>query len=133
MERPRLEGIIAATVLPMRPDFTPDERALRAYLEWLLAEGVHGLAVNVDTGEGPHLSREEALKVLAIAVETAAGRVPVVAGLGPAWTDEAVAAARAFRGAGADALLVFPSPIFRGRPLPPEIPVGYYRDRKSVV
>lgn len=104
-----------------------DTPALRSYLLWLLDQGVHGVAVNVDTGEGPHLTHEESLHVLENAVDVIGGRIPVIAGLGAKATRHAVAAATDFKKAGADALLVFPSGTFRGLPLPAEIPVGYYR------
>jgi 4-hydroxy-tetrahydrodipicolinate synthase len=94
---------------------------------WLLEQGVHGLAVNVDTGEGPHLLPGEALAVLDTVVRVAGGRVPIVAGLGATATHLAVATARDLREHGADALLVFPSSTFRGHPLPVELPVAYYR------
>jgi 4-hydroxy-tetrahydrodipicolinate synthase len=127
MPVPRLHGIIAATVLPQTPGFEIDYPSLSAYLEWLLAEGVHGIAVNVDTGEGPHLTPEESLRVVATARAVAGDRVPVIAGLGAAATARAVGMAGDLRAAGADALLVFPSSAFRGLPLPASIPADYYR------
>jgi 4-hydroxy-tetrahydrodipicolinate synthase len=127
MTAPDLRGILAATVLPQTPDFEIDLPSLAAYCEWLLAEGVHGLAVNVDTGEGPHLAPAEALRVVETARTVARDRVPVIAGLGAASTTRAVLIARELRAAGADALLVFPSNAFRGLPLPASVPVDYYR------
>jgi 4-hydroxy-tetrahydrodipicolinate synthase len=123
----KLHGIIAATVLPMTEAFEIDEAALRSYVARLLDEGVHGLAVNVDTGEGPHLTHDEKLRVLGVVTEVVGGRVPVISGLGAAHTAQAIAWARDLRAAGADALLVFPSSAFRGRPLPVEVPADYYR------
>ena len=77
-----LKGIIAATVLPMTEDYAVDTPALRTYLEWILDQGVHGVAINVDTGEGPHLTHEESRHVLENAVDVIGGRIPVIAGLG---------------------------------------------------
>lgn len=127
MPAPSLRGIIAATVLPQTETFDIDLRALRAYIEWLLEEGVHGLAVNVDTGEGPHTTLVEQIEVLDTVAETVGGRVPLIAGLGARGTARAVAEARELKAAGADALLVFPSSAFRGSPLPSELPSSYYR------
>ncbi len=124
---PDLKGIIAATVLPLEDDLGIDTPALRRYLRWLLEEGVHGVAVNVDTGEGPHLTPEERLHVVATAAEVTGGRIPVISGLAPASTRQAAATARDLGAAGASALLVFPSAAFRGTPLPAEIPTAYYR------
>ena len=54
MPVPELRGIIAATVLPMNGSFRIDTPALERYIEWLLGEGVHGVAVNVDTDVSFH-------------------------------------------------------------------------------
>lgn len=126
MRTPELSGIIAATVLPQTDDHEIDFDAYPDYLEWLLEQGVSGLAVNVDTGEGPHLSPAEALAVVEAAATHAAGCVPIVAGLGPGSTVSRVETARDLKAAGADALLVFPPSAFRGEPLPTGLPVDYY-------
>lgn len=122
-----LHGLIPATVLPMTDDARPDLPALARYLDWVIAQGPVGLAINVDTGEGPHLSRAERREVLEAAVDAARGRVAIVAGVGGPYTEAAVAQARDAKEAGADALLVFPIPAFYGRPLYPEIPYEYHR------
>lgn len=127
MKELNLRGLIPATVLPMTADARPDLPALAHYLEWLIAQGPVGLAINVDTGEGPHLSREERRVVLEAAVAVAAGRVAIVAGVGGPYTEAAIDQARDARAAGADALLVFPIPAYYGRPLYPDIPYEYHR------
>lgn len=61
-----LRGIIPATVLPMTQDAQIDEPELRKYIRWIAGQGIRAVAVNVDTGEGPHLWHEERLRVLRI-------------------------------------------------------------------
>jgi len=122
-----LKGIIPATALPMTDDAAIDEPALRHYVNWLLEQGVHGLAVNADTGEGPHLFPEERVRVIEVVRDEVRGRVPIIAGLAAAFTRQAEALARDAARAGADALLVFPIPAFRGSPLPAEVVVRYHR------
>lgn len=123
-----LKGLIPAVITPMTAEGDIDEGGLRRYIRWLLGhDGLAGVAVNADTGEGPHLSPAERVRVLDIWVEEVAGRVPVVAGLGGPSTAAAVAGARHAREAGADALLVFPIPAYQGRPLDPELPYAYHR------
>jgi 4-hydroxy-tetrahydrodipicolinate synthase len=113
-----LRGIIPATVLPMSADAEIDEPALRKYIRWIAAQGIKAVAVNVDTGEGPHLWHEEKLRVLRICGEELRGRnIPVVAGLGAAFTAQAARYAREYREAGADCLLVFPITAYLGQPL----------------
>src|SRR5260370_41072827 len=89
MERPDLNGLIAAIVTPMRSDLSIDEESLRRYVDWLVGQDVRGVAVNVDTGEGPHLFPEERLRVLEIVVEEGGGRSLVVAGLAASFTEQA--------------------------------------------
>src|SRR6516225_5477746 len=127
MERPDLNGLIAAIVTPMRSDASIDEESLRRYVDWLAGQGVRGLAVNVDTGEGPHLFPEERLRILRIVAEQAGGRVLVVAGLAASFTEQACRLAADTARAGADALLVFPISAYQGEPLDPEIPASYHR------
>jgi 4-hydroxy-tetrahydrodipicolinate synthase len=122
-----LRGLIAAIVTPMHEDRSVDEASLRRYVGWLVGEGVHGLAVNVDTGEGPHLFAEERLRILEIVTEEVGGRALVVAGLGASFTEQAVRTARDTARLGVDAFLVFPISAYQGSPLDPEIPATYHR------
>ncbi len=82
-----LRGLIPATVTPMTPDYQVDEGSLRRYIEWLVDQGPHGLAVNVDTGEGPHLWPQERRRVLEVVAEVVNGRIPIVAGLSATFTE----------------------------------------------
>ncbi|MGH9918841.1 MAG: dihydrodipicolinate synthase family protein [Nitrososphaerales archaeon] len=126
-ESPDLRGLIAATVTPMREDRAIDEPSLRRYLAWLAEQGVSGLALNVDTGEGPHLYPEERLRVLEVAAEEVGDRVVIVSGLAASFTDQACRMARDLGAAGAKALLVFPISAYQGEPLDPEIPARYHK------
>jgi len=123
-----LRGLIPATVLPMTAAGEPDEPALRDYIRWLLGfDGLKALAVNMDTGEGPHLSREERRRVLEIYADETNGRVPILAGVGGPYTAAAVELARDAERAGAAGVVVFPIPAFAGEPLPPDVPYAYHR------
>ncbi len=124
---PNLSGLIAATVTPMREDLSIDEASLRQYFRWVAEQGVVGVAVNVDTGEGPHLYPEERLRILEIALEEVGDRVTVVAGLAATFTEQAVEVARQTAKLGPHALLVFPIPAYQGEPLDPEVPASYHR------
>jgi 4-hydroxy-tetrahydrodipicolinate synthase len=111
----------------MREDFSVDETSLRRYVRWLADQRVTGLAVNVDTGEGPHLSGEERVRVLEVVAEEVGDRTLIVAGLAGSFTDQAARLAVDAASAGARALLVFPLPVYQGEPLDPEVPVRYHR------
>jgi len=120
-----LRGLIPACVVTFDADGRVDEAAYRRYLRWLLPQGPVALAINADTGEGPHLWPVEREQVLRIAVEEA-GDVPVIAGLSAQFTAQAVEEAKRAEGAGARGLLVFPIPAYQGTPLDPAIPVAYH-------
>src|SRR5215510_3657713 len=93
-----LRGIIPATVLPMTQDGAIDEPVLRQYIRWIAGQGIRAVAVNVDTGEGPHLWHDERLRVLRVYKEELAGRsIPIVAGLGASFTAQAVKYAAEYR------------------------------------
>jgi 4-hydroxy-tetrahydrodipicolinate synthase len=121
-----LRGITPAIVTPMTDAGALDLPALKRYVAWLVEQGPVALAVNVDTGEGPHLTSDERCRTLETVAETAAGRCAVVAGVGGPSTAQAVGNARDALSAGADALLVFPIPAFLGTPLNPELPYRYH-------
>ena len=120
-----LNGIIPACVVTFDADGKFDEAQYRRYLQWLLPQGPVALAINADTGEGPHLWPEERERVLRVAVDEA-GQVPVIAGLSAMFTEQAVEEGKRARDAGAQGLLMFPIPAYQGTPLDPAVPVGYH-------
>jgi 4-hydroxy-tetrahydrodipicolinate synthase len=120
-----LRGIVPACVVTWDVDGRFDEAAYRRYLQWLLPQGPVALAINADTGEGPHLWPEERERVLRVAVDEA-GDIPIVAGLSAQFTAQAVEEAKRCEGAGASGLLVFPIPAYQGTPLDPALPVAYH-------
>lgn len=127
MSELNLRGLIPATLLPMTEDYQIDESALRAYIRWLLSfDGLAALAVNMDTGEAPHLSRDEKRVVLRVYKEEVGGRLPVLAGITARYTAGAVELARDAQAAGANGLVIFPIPAFVGEGLPPELPYEYH-------
>src|SRR6185436_1925069 len=121
-----LRGIIPAIVTPMTHEGELDLPALRRYAQWLAEQGPIALAVNVDTGEGPHLTADEKMQTLETVSEAVAGKCKVVGGVAGPSTAQGVANARAAQAAGADALLIFPIPAFLGQPLNPEVPYRYH-------
>ncbi len=101
----KFRGSIPALITPMRGGEL-DEDALRKLIEWHIKEGTHGVVPVGTTGESPTLSHEEHKRVVEIAVETANGRIPVIAGTGSNSTHEAIDFTRHAEKAGADGALV---------------------------
>ena len=99
-------GSLVALATPMTSRGSVDESAMASFVEWQVAQGTQGLVPVGTTGESPTLTHEEHRRVVAITIEAAAGRVPVIAGAGSNSTAEAIELAHHAREAGADAILV---------------------------
>jgi len=96
---------VVPLVTPFK-DGAVDEQAFARLAERQIAAGSHGLSVGGTTGEPAALSLEERRRLIALTVEVAAGRVPVLAGTGSANLEETIALTRDARRAGADAAMV---------------------------
>ena len=124
----KLQGIIAAPVLPMLPDASIDWASLRTYIRWIAAQKPTAIAMNMDASEGPSLEHDEQLEVLHVCKEVIAGTVPLVSGLIAGSTAGAVRWGNALREAGAEALAVFPPfPTFLGNPVPSQMIYDFHR------
>ena len=110
MTLPRpLTGTLTALYTPFHDDGTLDLDAWRALCERLVSAG-SGLVPCGTTGETPTLTDAEYQTLVRVAVEVAAGRVPVIAGTGSSSTERTIAATRAAAEVGADAALVVTPP-----------------------
>lgn len=90
----QLRGCGTALVTPFKSDGSIDEPALRKLVEWQIASKIDFLVPCGTTGETPALSSDEWLRVIDIVIETAAGKVPIVAGATSNNTAEAVEKAK---------------------------------------
>lgn len=98
-------GVLPALVTPFR-DGAVDENAFVSLVERQIEGGVHGLVPVGTTGETATLSHEEHRRVVELCVQTAKGRVPVIAGAGSNSTAEAIELVHHAKAIGADAALV---------------------------
>ncbi len=105
MSDPLFRGVFPALVTPFRDDEV-DEDAFVRLVERQIEAGVHGLVPVGTTGETATLSHDEHRRVVELTVQTAAGRVPVIAGAGSNSTAEAIELVRHAKQIGADAALV---------------------------
>ncbi len=122
-----LRGCGTALVTPFKTDGSIDEDALRALVSWQVESGIDFLVSSATTGETPTLSHDEWLRVTDITIESAAGRVPVVAGATSNSTNEAIEKAREMAARpGVDAILTA-SPYYN-KPTQE----GQYRHFKSI-
>lgn len=98
-------GAATALITPLTPDGI-DFIQFQRVINWQIAEGIDALVIAGTTGEGSTLTDEEHRQAICFAVETVAGRVPVIAGTGSNDTSYAVELTRYACQAGADAMLV---------------------------
>jgi 4-hydroxy-tetrahydrodipicolinate synthase len=105
MKLKNLEGSFTALATPFR-NGEVDADAYRALIRHQLANGTSGLVPIGSTGEAATLSADERAQVVKLAVEGAAGKVPVIAGAGSNSTRETAEAVGRMRDLGADAALV---------------------------
>ncbi len=105
-------GVLPAVTTQFDADLRLDLAATRAVQSALIEEGVHGLVALGTVGENNSLTAEEKRSVLRTAVEAAAGRVPVVAGVSELTTAAAMAFARDAQALGATGLMLLPAMVY---------------------
>ncbi len=96
-----LSGSLVAIVTPMLEDGALDIGRFKSLIDWHIAEGTQGIVVVGTTGESPTVNFDEHKQLIRIAVEHAAGRVPIIAGTGANSTAEAVELSESARHSGA--------------------------------
>ena len=105
----RPSGVIPATLMAFRDDFSIDEAATRAHLRDVAAtRGISAITVNGHASEVHACSFMEQQRALAFSLDEVGDRLPVISGV---YSDGSLEAARLARMAGAEgasALLVFP-------------------------
>jgi|SRR5579884_826531 4-hydroxy-tetrahydrodipicolinate synthase len=127
------KGAIPANILPLNDDFSIDEACYRRHIEWLASQpGVGGITCNGHAAEVAALSRDERRRVLATAVETVNGRMPVICGIYAENYLQAREYARDAQSEGASGLLIFPpnALLFGGKP---EMAVQHFAEVASAV
>ncbi|MCD6397276.1 MAG: 4-hydroxy-tetrahydrodipicolinate synthase [Spirochaetaceae bacterium] len=101
-----LQGVYTALITPFTKEGAFDENAFRDLIEFQIKSGISGLVPCGTTGESPTLSHKEHDRVIQLTVETAAGRVPVIAGTGSNATNEAIQLSQHAEKSGVDAVLL---------------------------
>lgn len=107
-----MSGQLRGIIPPMTTAFDElgeiDEAAVRAQVNWMADQGVHGLAVGGSTGEGHALDRDEFRQLIEIVTDEASGRLPIIAGIIVDSTREAIRRGKMIRDLGVAALQVTP-------------------------
>lgn len=106
-----IKGSMVALVTPFTEDGSVNFKRVRELVEWHIQEGTDSILVLGTTAETPTLTEEEEDEIVKIAIEQAAGRVPIVVGSGSNNTAKAIKTSLKYEKMGADALLVI-SPYY---------------------
>lgn len=100
---------MVALITPWTADQSAiDVEALDKHIQHLIDAGVHGLVPGGSTGEFSAMTLPERKQLIEIFVKSAAGRVPVIAGIGALSTKDGVELAEHAAQAGSSALMVVP-------------------------
>ena len=110
----KLKGIIAPFTTPFSLDGSIDLSLVKPQVDWLIENGVHGLAAGGSTGEGHVLNRDEYISLMEKTSEALASRVPLVAGIIANSTNEVIARGKSVKALNLAALQITPpSYLFR--------------------
>ncbi|MDP6786953.1 MAG: dihydrodipicolinate synthase family protein [Rhodospirillales bacterium] len=124
----RLNDVVVATVLPFAEDGAIDWESFRRLLDYCATpDGISSVFVNGHAGEGASLSPAERIEVIEFTRDYVKGTgKPLLAGIIPYSTAEAIDQARDAMQAGADVAVLFPQPPFgAGGTLTPKVPLAY--------
>ena len=105
-------GVFPALMTEFKQDGVLDLEATARHMESCLDAGVTGFVMLGTLGENPSLYPDEKEQVLNMAVETAAGRVPVLSGVAEYTTDMAIDHVRRAEKAGCEGLMVLPCMVY---------------------
>lgn len=97
-------GSLVAIITPFK-NGTIDKKSFKSLIDFHIKNGTQGIVVAGTTGESATLTYEEHEELIALAVEYADKRIPIIAGTGANATHEAIALTKFAEKVGADASL----------------------------
>ncbi|HVB02822.1 MAG TPA: 4-hydroxy-tetrahydrodipicolinate synthase [Chitinophagaceae bacterium] len=102
---PHFRGTGVALITPFKSNLQVDYGAFKRLLEHLIAAGVEYLVPLGTTGETATISKEEKKEIFTFVMQTVAGRLPLVAGIGGNNTEDILESFRTMEIAGYQAIL----------------------------
>ncbi|MCW8179552.1 dihydrodipicolinate synthase family protein, partial [Verminephrobacter eiseniae] len=112
MSSPRWQGIFPAITTKFHADESLDAEGTARHIDFQIRNGIHGLVTCGSLGEASTLTLEEKLEVARIALQAAAGRVPVLANVSETSTREALRYIDGANRLGVAGFMVMPSVIY---------------------
>ena len=124
-----LKGVIAPFTTPFDENGVINLALVKPQVDWLIENGVHGLAAGGSTGEGHVLERDEYVELMTATAEAISGRVPLIAGIIANSTAEVALRGQSVKHLGVAALQITP-PHYLFRPDDDSI-VDHFREIHS--
>jgi 4-hydroxy-tetrahydrodipicolinate synthase len=111
----KIKGVYAASITPLKKDFSPDLDSLPGYLDFLARRGCHGALLFGTTGEGPSFSPEQRIKIFKAALEVRQEwpEFRLLAGTGTPSLDETEGLTKSVFDLGFDGAVLLPPYYFR--------------------
>ena len=107
----KLRGVIAPFTTPFSEYGSINYSLIKPQVDWLIENGVHGLAAGGSTGEGHALTRDEYLSVIRETINAIDNRIPLVAGIIANSTSEVIERGLSVKEMNVEALQITP-PLF---------------------
>ena len=126
-----LEGVVPPVCTPLDADGEVDVASLESHISFLLGAGVHGLFMLGSSSEVAYLTDSQRDRVVEVAVKTAGGEVPVLAGAIDMATNRVIDQALRAKQRGADAI-VLTAPFFARSAHPNEVKLHFRKVRERV-
>lgn len=110
-----LNGVFAASITPLKSDFSPDLSALPQYLNFLASRGCHGALLLGTTGEGPSFSSHQRVEIINSALEVRQDwpDFRLLIGTGTPSLDETINLTRTVFERGLDGVVLLPPYYFQ--------------------
>jgi len=111
----KIKGVYAASITPLKKDFSPDLGSLPGYLDFLARRGCHGALLLGTTGEGPSFSTKQRTEIFKAALEVRQEwpEFRLLAGTGTPSLDETEGLTKAVFDLGFDGAVTLPPYYFR--------------------
>ena len=99
------KGVMHVPVTPFKNDLSVDYATFEKLVDWHVRQNPSSLCVILHIAESVSLTLEEHKKLIEISVKVTNGRVPLIANVSMAGTDQAIDLARHSERVGADAII----------------------------
>jgi 4-hydroxy-tetrahydrodipicolinate synthase len=111
----KIKGVYAASITPLKKDFSPDLGSLPGYLDFLARRGCHGALLLGTTGEGPSFSTKQRTEIFKAALEVRQEwpEFRLLAGTGTPSLDETEELTKSVFDLGFDGAVLLPPYYFR--------------------